>query len=104
MTETEWADLVNNTKEELKEKAREALNKAIGAREHDENSQVYFWVILSDNGNYYVTRDRETFPYLDDFLELFRFDSTDEELEFHAENFDFLFDNIWFQDIMFFLE
>ncbi len=101
MTGGGWAEFLRNTKEELKEKAREALNKAIEAREHDKNSQVYFWAILSDNGNYYVTRDREIFPYLDDFLELFRFESTDEELEFHAENFEFLLITFGFKTLCF---
>ena len=98
MTETEWADLINNTKEKLKKKTREALDFALACQ-----TNSTFEVVLLDNGNYCITKDHNNLPYEAEYLEIFCFETYSEDLKDYDESFDFLFDNIWFQDIMFFL-
>jgi len=99
-----WGEFLRNTKEELKEKARDALDRALEAKTINPEVDAYFEVDLSDDGVYHIVYNGEKDFDYDCILSLFKFKTTDEDLEYYDKNFDFLFDNIWFQDIMFFLE
>jgi hypothetical protein len=104
MTETEWTDLVNNTKEKLKKKTREALDRALEAKTLDPKTDTSFQVVLSDDGKYHIVNNGERDFYYGYELIIFKFKTTDEDLEYYDKNFDFLFDNIWLPDILFFLD
>lgn len=104
MTSEEWSELIQSTREELKEKTREALDRALEAKTLDPKTETSFQVVLSDDGKYHIVNNGERDFYYGYELIIFKFKTTDEDLEYYDKNFEFMFDNIWFQDIMFFLE
>ena len=104
MTGGGWAEFLRNTKDELKGKAHDALDQTLEIKTKNLEIDAYFEVDLSDDGVYHIVYNGEKDFDYDCVLSLFKFKTTDEDLEYYSRNFDFLFDNIWFQDIMFFLE
>jgi len=102
MNNIELAEFLKENKDKIKEKAKEALELTIKAKENNEKS--YFIVVILEDGSCFISKNHENISYEAKFFEFLSFNSQSLNLDFFKKNFDYLFNNIWFNMFILYLK
>lgn len=102
MNNIELAHFLKENKDKIKEKAKEALELAIKAKENNENA--YFMLIILDDGSCFISKNHENISYNNEMVEFLVFKTQSLNLNFYKKSFDYLFDNIWFNFVILYLK